>query len=68
MTWTPKNKAEELFKDLFYTKTEMAKGLNVSRQTLDAYLSNPNLMNAQIKKIAKLKRISELRLFKIINN
>lgn len=67
MTWTPKNKAEELFKDLFHTKTDMAKGLNVSRQTLDAYLSNPNLMNAQIKKIAKLKKVSELRLFKSIN-
>lgn len=67
MTWTPKNKAEQLFKDLFHTKTDMAKGLNVSRQTLDAYLSDQNLMNAQIKKIAKLKKVSEIRLFKTIN-
>ena len=64
MTWTPKNKAEQLFKDLFETKSNMAKELNLSRVTLDTYLSDANLMNSQIKKIAKLKQISELKLFK----
>tara|TARA_R100000805_G_C3565031_1_gene72708 strand:+ start:233 stop:439 length:207 start_codon:yes stop_codon:yes gene_type:complete len=68
MTWTPKNKAEQLFKDLFETKSNMAKELNLSRVTLDTYLADPGLMNSQIKKIAKLKQISELKLFKAINN
>jgi len=68
MTWTPKNKAEQLFKDLFESKSNMAKELNLSRVTLDTYLSDANLMNSQIKKIAKLKQISELKLFKAINN
>jgi|TARA_R100000081_G_C4819239_1_gene178040 endonuclease III len=68
MTWTPKNKAEQLFKNLFETKSNMAKELNLSRVTLDTYLSDANLMNSQIKKIAKLKQISELKLFKAINN
>ena len=68
MTWTPKNKAEQLFKDLFETKSNMAKELNLSGVTLDTYLSDANLMNSQIKKIAKLKQISELKLFKAINN
>jgi endonuclease III len=68
MTWTPKNKAEQLFKDLFESKSNMAKELNLSRVTLDTYLSDPGLMNSQIKKIAKLKQISELKIFKAINN
>tara|TARA_R100001163_G_scaffold13569_1_gene12581 strand:+ start:3372 stop:3578 length:207 start_codon:yes stop_codon:yes gene_type:complete len=68
MTWTPKNKAEQLFKNLFESKSNMAKELNLSRVTLDTYLSDPSLMNSQIKKIAKLKQISELKLFKAINN
>lgn len=68
MTWTPKNKAEQLFKDLFESKSNMAKELNLSRVTLDTYLSDANLMNSQIKKIAKLKQISELKIFKAINN
>ena len=68
MTWTPKNKAEQLFKDLFESKSNMAKELNLSRVTLDTYLSDANLMNSQIKKIAKLKQISELKFFKAINN
>jgi hypothetical protein len=68
MTWTPKNKAEQLFKNLFESKSNMAKELNLSRVTLDTYLSDANLMNSQIKKIAKLKQISELKLFKAINN
>ena len=46
----------------------MAKELNLSRVTLDTYLSDPSLMNSQIKKIAKLKQISELKIFKAINN
>ena len=68
MTWSPKNKAEQLFKDLFESKSNMAKELNLSRVTLDTYLSDPSLMNSQIKKIAKLKQISELKIFKAINN
>lgn len=68
MIWTPKNKAEQLFKDLFESKSNMAKELNLSRVTLDTYLSDPSLMNSQIKKIAKLKQISELKIFKAINN
>tara|TARA_R110001599_G_scaffold153474_1_gene338728 strand:- start:3746 stop:3952 length:207 start_codon:yes stop_codon:yes gene_type:complete len=68
MTWSPKNKAEQLFKNLFESKSNMAKELNLSRVTLDTYLSDPSLMNSQIKKIAKLKQISELKLFKAINN
>ena len=68
MTWTPKNKAEQLFKNLFESKSNMAKELNLSRVTLDTYLSDPSLMNSQIKKIAKLKQISELKIFKAINN
>jgi len=68
MTWTPKNKAEQLFKNLFESKSNMAKELNLSRVTLDTYLSDPGLMNSQIKKIAKLKQISELKIFKAINN
>ena len=67
MYWTTKNKAEQLFKGLFKTKLNMAKELNLARVTLDTYLSNPNLMNSQIKKIAKLKKISELKIFKAIN-
>jgi|TARA_R110001583_G_scaffold98826_1_gene243876 hypothetical protein len=68
MTWSPKNKAEQLFKNLFESKSNMAKELNLSRVTLDTYLSDPSLMNSQIKKIAKLKQISELKIFKAINN
>jgi len=68
MTWTPKNKAEQLFKNLFESKSNMAKELKLSRVTLDTYLSDANLMNSQIKKIAKLKQISELKIFKAINN
>ena len=68
MIWSPKNKAEQLFKDLFESKSNMAKELNLSRVTLDTYLSDPSLMNSQIKKIAKLKQISELKIFKAINN
>ena len=68
MNWQPKNKAEQLFKNLFETKSNMAKELKLARVTLDTYLSDPNLMNSQIKKIAKLKQISELKLFKAINN
>ena len=68
MIWNPKNKAEQLFKNLFESKSNMAKELNLSRVTLDTYLSDANLMNSQIKKIAKLKQISELKLFKAINN
>ena len=68
MIWKPKNKAEQLFKNLFESKSNMAKELNLSRVTLDTYLSDANLMNSQIKKIAKLKQISELKLFKAINN
>lgn len=68
MTWTPKNKAEQLFKNLFESKSNMAKELNLSRVTLDTYLSDASLMNSQIKKIAKLKQISELKIFKAINN
>jgi len=68
MIWTPKNKAEQLFKNLFESKSNMAKELNLSRVTLDTYLSDANLMNSQIKKIAKLKQISELKIFKAINN
>jgi hypothetical protein len=68
MNWTTKNKAEQLFKGLFRTKQNMAKELKLARVTLDTYLSNPNLMNSQIKKIAKLKKISELKIFKAIND
>ena len=68
MNWIVKNKAEQLFKDLFKSKRNMAKELNLARVTLDTYLSNPNLMNSQIKKIAKLKKISELKIFKAIND
>jgi len=68
MTWSPKNKAEQLFKNLFESKSNMAKELNLSRVTLDTYLSDASLMNSQIKKIAKLKQISELKIFKAINN
>ena len=68
MIWNPKNKAEQLFKNLFESKSNMAKELNLSRVTLDTYLSDPGLMNSQIKKIAKLKQISELKIFKAINN
>ena len=57
-----------MFKNLFESKSNMAKELNLSRVTLDTYLSDANLMNSQIKKIAKLKQISELKLFKAINN
>ena len=67
MIWIPKNKAEQTFKELFHSKTEMAKGLNVSRQTLDTYLSKPEKMNTQIKKISKLKNISQIELFMLIN-
>ena len=56
-----------MFKDLFETKRNMAKELNIHRNTLDIYLSTPEKMNSQIKKIAKLKNISELALFKAIN-
>tara|TARA_R110002050_G_scaffold24659_3_gene65874 strand:+ start:11107 stop:11313 length:207 start_codon:yes stop_codon:yes gene_type:complete len=68
MNWIVKNKAEQLFKDLFSSKRNMAKELNLSRPTIDMYLANPGMMNSQIKKIAKLKNISELKLFKAINN
>ena len=68
MNWIPKNKAELMFKKLFETKSNMAKELNLARVTLDTYLADPGMMNSQIKKIAKLKNISELKLFKAINN
>jgi len=68
MNWNPKNKAEVMFKDLFATKIGMAEDLKMSRQTLDTYLSKPDLMNSQIKKIAKLTKKSELEIFKAINN
>ena len=68
MKWIPKNKAEQLFKELFLTKSDMAKDMNLARVTLDKYFLNPELMNSQIKKIAKLKNISELKIFKAINN
>jgi|TARA_R110000787_G_scaffold249349_1_gene354959 hypothetical protein len=68
MNWTPKNKSEQLFISLFETKTNMAKELNISRKTLDVYLNNPEMLYSQIKKIAKLKNISELTIFKTINN
>jgi hypothetical protein len=68
MIWNPKNKAEAMFKEVFQTKVGMAKDLKMSRQTLDTYLSNTNLMNSQIKKIAKLTNKSELQIFKAINN
>lgn len=68
MNWIPKNKAELMFKKLFESKSNMAKELNLSRVTLDTYLADPGMMNSQIKKIAKLKQISELKLFKAINN
>jgi len=67
MNWIVKNKAEQLFKDLFKSKRSMAKELNLSRPTIDMYLANPGMMNSQIKKIAKLKKISELEIFKAIN-
>jgi len=65
--WITKNKAEQLFKDLFDTKNNMAKELNISRSTLNVHLANAEKMNSQIKKIAKLKNISELSVFKAIN-
>lgn len=68
MNWIPKNKAELMFKKLFESKSNMAKELRLSRVTLDTYLADPGMMNSQIKKIAKLKNISELKLFKAINN
>jgi len=68
MKWITKNKAEQLFKDLFESKKNMADELGVSRNTLSAYLDDPNKMNSQIKKIAKLKGISEMKIFKAINN
>tara|TARA_R110002072_G_scaffold49038_1_gene133702 strand:- start:393 stop:599 length:207 start_codon:yes stop_codon:yes gene_type:complete len=68
MNWIVKNKAEQLFKDLFKSKRNMAKELNLSRPTIDMYLANPGMMNSQIKKIAKLKKISELKIFKAIND
>lgn len=68
MNWIPKNQAEQLFKELFLTKSDMAKDMNLARATLDKYFLNPELMNSQIKKIAKLKNISELKIFKAINN
>ena len=68
MNWIPKNKAELMFKNLFETKSNMAKELNLARVTLDTYLADPGMMNSQIKKIAKQKHISELKLFKAINN
>lgn len=68
MNWIPKNKAELMFKKLFESKSNMAKELRLSRVTLDTYLADPGMMNSQIKKIAKLKQISELKLFKAINN
>tara|TARA_R110000751_G_scaffold78796_1_gene159012 strand:+ start:10502 stop:10708 length:207 start_codon:yes stop_codon:yes gene_type:complete len=68
MIWNPKNKAETMFKEVFQTKVGMAEHLKMSRQTLDTYLSKPDLMNSQIKKIAKLTNKSELQIFKAINN
>lgn len=65
--WITKNKAEQLFKDLFDTKNNMAKELNISRSTLNVHLANAEKMNSQIKKIAKLKNISEISVFKAIN-
>tara|TARA_R110000822_G_scaffold138119_3_gene275704 strand:- start:1510 stop:1716 length:207 start_codon:yes stop_codon:yes gene_type:complete len=66
MNWTPNNKAEQLFIDLFETKSNMAKELNITRNTLDTYLKSPNKMYKQIKHIAKLKNISELTIFKAL--
>jgi|TARA_R110001632_G_scaffold83897_1_gene185413 hypothetical protein len=67
MNWSPKNKAEQLFKELFDTKSNMANELGISRPTIDRYFDNPNLLNRHIKRISKLKRVSELKLYKAIN-
>jgi len=66
MIWTPENKAEQLFIDLFETKSNMSKELGITRKTLDSYLKNNDKMFTQIKKIARLKNISELTIFKAI--
>jgi len=66
-TWITKNKAEQLFKNLFGTKLNMAKELNITRMTLDTHLANPDKMNSKIKMIANLKNIPELAIFKAIN-
>jgi|TARA_R110002020_G_scaffold469786_3_gene695058 DNA-binding XRE family transcriptional regulator len=68
MIWTPENKAEQLFIDLFETKSNMSKELGITRKTLDSYLKNNDKMFTQIKKIARLKNISELTIFKAITS
>jgi DNA-binding XRE family transcriptional regulator len=68
MEWITKNKAEQLFKDQFRSKRNMAKELGISRNTLSAYLSDPNKLNSKIKMISNLTGISEMKLFKAINN
>jgi hypothetical protein len=67
MNWTTKTKAEQYFKKLFTTKSSMANEMNISRTTLDVFLSTPSKMNGQIEKISKLKGISPLTIFKAIN-
>ncbi len=68
MEWITKNKAEQLFKDQFRSKRNMAKELGISRNTLSAYLSDPNKLNSKIKMISNITGISEMKLFKAINN
>lgn len=68
MIWTPENKAQQLFIDLFETKSNMSKELGITRKTLDSYLKNNDKMFTQIKKIARLKNISELTIFKAITS
>ena len=68
MIWTPENKAEQLFIDLFETKSNMSKELGITRKTLDSHLKNNDKMFTQIKKIARLKNISELTIFKAITS
>ncbi len=68
MIWTPENKAEQVFIDLFETKSNMSKELGITRKTLDSYLKNNDKMFTQIKKIARLKNISELTIFKAITS
>ena len=68
MNWNPNTKTEELLKGLFETKSNMAKELNLSRNTVNSYLANPEKLNSLIRKIAKLKRISEIELFKSFNS
>ena len=57
-----------MFIDLFETKSNMSKELGITRKTLDSYLKNNDKMFTQIKKIARLKNISELTIFKAITS